>query len=191
MTSEQALQTLLDGNKRFVAGQARHPNQSSERLAELVARGQHPIAIIVSCSDSRIPPELVFDQGLGDIFVVRTAGQVLDDAALASIEYAAEHLHVPLAVVLGHQDCGAVKAAVGGGDALGHISTLVKRIQPAVEEARDKGGDVLDGAVRIHTLSVARQIESSEPILSELVTDGRLKVVGAYYSLASGEVQIF
>ena len=191
MTSEQALQTLLDGNKRFVAGQARHPNQSSERLAELVARGQHPIAIIVSCSDSRIPPELVFDQGLGDIFVVRTAGQVLDDAALASIEYAAEHLHVPLAVVLGHQDCGAVKAAVSGGDAPGHISTLVKRIQPSVTKARAKGGDVLDAAVRIHALSVARQIESSEPILSELVTDGRLKVVGAYYSLASGEVQIF
>ena len=117
MTSEQALQTLLDGNKRFVAGQARHPNQSSERLAE-VTRGQRPIAIVVSCSDSRIPPEIVFDQGLGDIFVVRTAGHVLDDAALASIEYAAEHLHVPLAVALGHQDCGAVKAAVGGGDAL-------------------------------------------------------------------------
>lgn len=166
-----------------------HPNQSESRRAE-VASGQHPMAIIVSCSDSRIPPEIIFDQGLGDIFVVRTAGHVLDDAALGSIEYGAEHLRVPLIVALGHQSCGAVQATVEASQAPGRISALVSRIQPAVLKARAQGGDVLDGAVRIHALSVARQIESTEPILSELVKDGRLKVVGAYYDLASGQVQL-
>ncbi|MDD2837205.1 MAG: carbonic anhydrase, partial [Methanothrix sp.] len=109
ISSEQALQMLMEGNARFVSGNVIHPDQTADRRSELVS-GQHPFAIVVGCSDSRVPPEVVFDQGLGDIFVIRTAGQVMDKVTLASIEYAVEHLNVPLILVLGHDSCGAVTA---------------------------------------------------------------------------------
>jgi carbonic anhydrase len=127
ITGDQALQKLTEGNARFISCNVTHPGQSKERLQELVS-GQHPFAVVVGCSDSRVPPEIIFDQGLGDIFVVRTAGKVLDNAVLGSIEYAVEHLSVPLVVVLGHDSCGAVKAAVEGGTVPDHLDRLVKFI---------------------------------------------------------------
>jgi carbonic anhydrase len=196
VTAEQALQKLMDGNARFISGDALHPNQSAERRAEVVS-GQHPFAIVVGCSDSRVPPEIVFDQGIGDIFVIRTAGQVIDDAALASIEYGAEHLGVPLVVVLGHDSCGAVKATVEGGEAPGHIGYLVEAISPAVDEAAEQAAngaseeELLDAAIDINVENIVDQLETSEPILSELVKEGRLTIVGARYHLDSGEVEIF
>jgi carbonic anhydrase len=195
ITAEQALQKLMNGNARFVSGDVEHPNQSAERRAEVVS-GQHPFAIIVGCSDSRVPPEIVFDQGIGDIFVIRTAGQVIDNAALASIEYGAEHLGVPLVVVLGHDSCGAVKAAVEGGEAPGHIGYLVEAISPAVDEAAEQDAneaseeEVLDAAIDINVENIVDQLETSEPVLSELVEEGRLTIVGARYHLDSGEVEI-
>ena len=123
ITGEQALQKLMEGNARYASGNTSHPDQSMERRYELVA-GQHPFAVIVGCSDSRIAPELIFDQGLGDIFVIRAAGQVLDDVAIGSIEYAVEHLGVPLVVVLGHDSCGAVTATLEGGEVAGHLNCL-------------------------------------------------------------------
>ena len=121
ITGAEAMQKLLEGNARYVSGNVSHQDQYVlERRSELIS-SQHPFAIVVGCSDSRVPPEAVFDQGLGDIFVVRTAGQVLDNASLGSIEYAVEHLGVPLVVVLGHDNCGAVTAAVKGGEAPGHL----------------------------------------------------------------------
>lgn len=191
ITADQALEKLKDGNARFVSGDVEHPNQSAERRAEVVS-GQHPFAIIVGCSDSRVPPEIIFDQGIGDIFVVRTAGQVMDDAALGSIEYGAEHLGVPLVVVLGHDSCGAVAATIEGGEAPGHIASLVEAIQPAVDEARKEASEeeLLSASIDINIKNVVDQLETSEPILSELVKKGELTVVGARYHLDSGEVEI-
>lgn len=191
ITADQALEKLKDGNARFVSGDVEHPNQSAERRAEVVS-GQHPFAIIVGCSDSRVPPEIIFDQGIGDIFVVRTAGQVMDDAALGSIEYGAEHLGVPLVVVLGHDSCGAVAATIEGGEAPGHIASLVEAIQPAVDEAKKEASEeeLLNASIDINIKNVVDQLETSEPILSELVKKGELTVVGARYHLDSGEVEI-
>jgi carbonic anhydrase len=188
--SASPLDMLKAGNARFVVGQPIHANQSVDRRME-VAGGQRPFAIIVGCSDSRVPPEIVFDQGLGDLFVVRVAGNILDDHALGSIEYAAEHLHVPLVVVLGHDKCGAVQAAVSGGDAPGHIGSLVEAIEPAVEDAKSEQGDLLDNAIDANVRRVVTEIRHSEPILEHEVEAGKLTVVGARYKLDSGEVVFF
>ncbi len=184
-----AQQTLMDGNKRYVDAGPLHPNQTAERRAE-VAKGQHPFAVIVSCADSRVPPEVLFDQGLGDLFVIRLAGNILDDAALGSIEYAVEHLGVRYIMVLGHERCGAVEAAVKGGKAPGHIGSLIKAIQPAVDKARNEPGELLDNAVRANVARVVQQVKSSAPILKESVRKGDLTVVGARYDLEDGVVAI-
>ncbi|MGA9176521.1 MAG: carbonic anhydrase [Desulfobacterales bacterium] len=145
---------------------------------------------MLSCSDSRVPPEILFDQGLGDLFVIRLAGNILDDAALASLEYAVEHLGVKYIMVLGHERCGAVEAALKGGEVPGHIGSLVKAIQPAVEKAKNQPGDLLDNAVRANITIVVQQLKSSEPILEELVKKGDLTVVGTRYDLDDGVVVI-
>ena len=186
-----ALQKLIDGNLRYAQGNASHPNQSLERRAELTL-GQHPFAVILSCSDSRIPPELVLDQGLGDIFVIRTAGEVVDNASLASIEYAVDHLGVPLVMVLGHDSCGAVTAAVQGGEAEGHLGSLIDFIRPAVEQAREAGeeSDLLNSSIDNNIHNIVEALENSQPILSEKVEKGELTIVGARYHLDSGVVDI-
>ena len=193
ITSAQAMQKLMEGNARYVSGNVSHQDQYVvERRTDLIS-SQHPIAVVVGCSDSRVPPEAVFDLGLGDIFVVRTAGQVLDNASLGSIEYAVEHLGVPLVVVLGHDGCGAVTAAVNGGEAPGHIKSLVEFIQPAVDEAEkvNNEGELLNNSIDNNIKNIQKYLESSEPILSEKVQKGELSVVGARYHLDSGAVQIF
>ncbi|MHB8079768.1 MAG: carbonic anhydrase, partial [Candidatus Krumholzibacteriia bacterium] len=165
VAGEAAWQQLLAGNQRFVAGAPTRAHQDVGRRTE-VANGQQPLAVIVGCADSRVPPEMLFDQGLGDLFVVRVAGEVVDDAALASIEYAVEHLGAGLIVVLGHERCGAVAAAVAGGEAPGHLSTLVKAIAPAVTVARGDPGDLNENAMRRHATLVASRLAASEPILA-------------------------
>src|SRR2546428_5927950 len=184
----EAISKLKEGNGRYTSGNVQHPGQTAERRTEL-ANTQHPFATIVSCSDSRVPPEIVFDQGLGDLFVVRVAGNVIDDHALGSIEYAVDHLGVRLIVVLGHQSCGAVKAAketiAAKSKAPGHIQSLVTAIQPAVE-ATAKGD--LEATIKANVKDVAQALRSSTPILKPKVDSGELKVVGAYYSLDTGAV---
>ena len=191
ITPELALQQLMEGNLRYAQGNASHPHQSLERRAELVS-GQHPFAVILGCSDSRIPPELIFDQGLGDVFVIRTAGEVVDNASLASIEYAVEHLDVPLVVVLGHDSCGAVTAAVQGGEAEGHLGSLMDFIRPAVEQAREagEGSDLLNGSIDNNVFNIVEALKSSQPVLSEKVEAGELMILGARYRLDSGLVEI-
>jgi len=191
ITPELALQKLIDGNLRYASGNASHPNQSLERRAELVS-GQHPFAVILGCSDSRIPPELIFDQGLGDVFVIRTAGEVVDNASLASIEYAVDHLGVPLVMVLGHDSCGAVTAAVQGGEAEGHLGSLMDFIRPAVEQAREagEGSDLLNGSIDNNVFNIVEALKSSQPVLSEKVEAGELMILGARYRLDSGLVEI-
>lgn len=192
ITGEQALQKLMEGNARFISGNVTHPDQSKERLQELVS-GQHPFAVVVGCSDSRIPPEIIFDHGLGDIFVVRTAGKVLDNVVLGSIEYAVEHLGVPLVVVLGHDSCGAVKAAVEGGTVPGHLDSLVKFIQPAVDEAKKNRNEseLLNNSIDNNINNIVEELNTSLPILSEKVEMGELRIVGARYQLDTGAVKIF
>lgn len=189
INGQQALQRLLEGNQRFVTSQLQHPHQTPERRADLRS-GQHPFAVIVGCSDSRIPPEVIFDLGLGDVFVIRTAGNVLDAAGLGSLEYAVEHLHVPLILVLGHEHCGAVTAAVQGGDVHGHLGSLLKAIQPAVAQAKTQAGNTLENAIKANMARIVEQIKTTEPILSQAVQDGSVNVIGAYYHLTTGEVVV-
>lgn len=187
ITADEALARLKAGNERFVSGKVVHPNAGADRRAE-VAKGQKPFAIIVGCSDSRVGPEVVFDQGLGDLFVIRTAGNVVDDVALGSIEYAADHFGVPLILVLGHTRCGAVRAAVDGGEAPGHVGSVVEKIKPAVDETKGKKGDAVENAVRANVQNVVTQLRNSNPIILGLVKLGKLKVVGACYDLDTGRV---
>lgn len=180
---------LLDGNKRFVEGKMSHPDQAAIRRTEL-AKGQHPFAVIVSCSDSRVPPEVLFDQGLGDLFVIRLAGNILNDAAIGSIEYAVDHLGAKYVMVLGHERCGAVEATVKGGEPHGHIGSLVKAIQPAVDKAKTQEGDLVDNAVNANVSMVVQQLKTSAPILEESVKKGSLVIAGARYDLDDGSVSI-
>ena len=162
------LSELKAGNERHVKGQYKHPDETIARRQEL-AKGQSPHAVILTCADSRVPPEIVFDQGLGDLFVIRVAGNVAPDAEVASIEYAVEHLHTPLVVVMGHQSCGAVGAAIAGGEAPGHLPALIDAIKPAVEEARKEKGDLSANAVRINVEHVVEQLRTSQPVLAHEV----------------------
>src|SRR6185369_9830089 len=187
VTSDAVLAELKTGNAHHVRHQYQHPHETVARQRELVG-GQHPNAEILSCADSRVPPELIFDQGLGDLFVVRVAGNVASDTEIGSLEYGAEHLHISLLVVLGHESCGAVTAAVQGGNAEGHIATLVSLIKPAVDKSHVLPGDPIANAVRTNVQLVVQQLRSSTPILSELVTHGKLKIIGGVYSLEIGEV---
>lgn len=186
---EESLKRLQEGNERFVAGTPTQTTKDAKRRAE-VAQGQKPFAIIVSCSDSRVGPEVVFDQGLGDIFVVRTAGHVVDDVGLGSIEYAVEHLGASLILVLGHERCGAVAATVAGGEAHGHVSAIVKAIKPAVTKSKGQPGDAVDNAVRAQVLEVAEQLRKAGPVLAERVKADKLKVAGARYDLDTGRVEV-
>src|SRR5215469_2954971 len=188
---DDALSRLLGGDKRFVAGNSVEPHGAAlvERRHTL-EKEQKPFAVVVSCSDSRVPPELVFDVSLGDIFVVRTAGEVVDAVALGSIEYAIEHLGTRLVVVLGHQRCGAVSAAVSGATETGDIPDVLKAISPAVEETKGQSGDPIDNAVRANARDIAKRLQSTGPIITPRVQTGEVKIVAAYYSLDTGKVEL-
>lgn len=190
LSGDAALAQLKEGNQRFVAGAATHPQQSVARRTE-VAAGQHPVAVVITCADSRLSPEIIFDQGLGTLFVIRNAGNLLDDHVLGSVEYAVEHLGVPLVVVLGHTKCGAVKAAVEGKPLPGHLPSLVTSLAAAVSMAKLKPGDAVDHAVRINARQEAESLNHCEPIISELVRAGRVKIAAGRYDLESGVVEFY
>ena len=189
--ADEALSRLLNGDKRFVAGKSEEPTGAAlvERRHAL-AKDQKPFAVILGCSDSRVPPELIFDVTLGDIFVVRTAGEVVDAIVLGSLEYAIEHLGTKLIVVLGHERCGAVTAAVSGATDTGDIPDVLKAISPAVEETKGQSGDAIENAVRANARDIARRLKSSGPIIAPRVQSGEVKIVAAYYSLDTGQVEL-
>ncbi|HEX3421580.1 MAG TPA: carbonic anhydrase [Candidatus Udaeobacter sp.] len=189
--ADEALTRLLSGDKRFVAGKSNEPTGPAliERRHAL-AKEQKPFAVVVGCSDSRVPPELVFDASLGDIFVIRTAGEVVDKVGLGSIEYAIGHLGTRLVVVLGHQHCGAVSAAVAGATDTGDIPDVLRAISPAVEETKGQPGDPIENAVRANARNIAKQLQSGSPIIAPLVKSGEVKIVAAYYSLDTGQVEL-
>lgn len=193
VTADEALKMLQDGNARFISGKQEAKSLGDDRRKEL-AKGQHPFATIISCSDSRVPPEHVFNQGLGDLFIIRVAGNVADPIELGSIEYAAEHLSVPLVMVLGHRKCGAVTATVdSNGKAEGNIGAIVKKIAPAVDAAKKSGKEkdnLLNAAIDENARQTARTLTEKSPILKHLVESGKVKIVVGVYDLDSGKVEI-
>ncbi len=184
ISADAALQRLVDGNARSVADAPSHPRNDRARRDSLVG-GQNPFAVIIACADSRVVPELAFDQGLGDVFTIAVAGNVASPEVIGSAEYAVAHLGVNLVVVMGHQSCGAVGAACAGGDNGPHLNQLVAHIMPAVTKVGDGG---LDAVVREHASHSARAMVKRSDIIGGAVAEGRCRVVPAYYSLEDGTV---
>jgi len=189
LTSDQVLERLIEGNRRYARGRQIHPHQTATHRSKLID-GQHPWAVILGCSDSRVSPEIIFDQGLGDLFVIRVAGNIVDDIVIGSIEYAGEHLLTPLIIVLSHSKCGAVTATIAGGTLKGHISKIAAAIRPAVDCVKGQPGDLVENAIRANCLQVAKQLRQSKPVLVELVNNGKLKIVAAWYDLETGIVEL-
>lgn len=193
MGPDEALRMLLEGNRRFAASEANRPRQSAVRRLE-VANRPSPIAVVLSCADSRVPPEIVFDQGLGDLFTVRVAGNVVDDPILASIEFAVQNFGATLVLVLGHERCGAIMGTIAAAESTapppGHLDALVRLLQPAVQSARELPGDLVDNTVRLHVQRTVAALKSTPPVLQELVQSGALQVAGGRYDLHSGLVEI-
>lgn len=191
-TPTEAWTELAEGNARFAADEALRPNADAEQR-RLVSTGQKPFAVVLGCSDSRVAAELVFDRGLGDLFVVRTAGHALDTAVLGSVEFASEVLGVPLLVVLGHDSCGAVTAAMrartDGAVPGGFVRDIVERVTTSVLAAEHRGETSVAGTVREHVRSTAEQLLERSEAVRAAVASGRLGVVGAYYTLADGRVE--
>ncbi len=183
-----AIERLKEGNERFIHQKMLHPRiDSADR--EGLENAQRPFAAILSCSDSRVPPEIVFDQGLGDLFTVRIAGNVVKDVVLGSLEYAVLHLKTKAIVVMGHTHCGAVKAAIAGERQQNHIDVLIESIHPAVALARKDRGDLETNAVYENVRQSMREIVLDSPALKTEAAAGRLSIFGAVYNLTSGEVE--
>ncbi|MGV0626888.1 carbonic anhydrase [Mycolicibacter minnesotensis] len=186
-----AWKALKEGNERFVAGQPRHPSQDVARRAAL-ADGQKPTAVVFGCGDSRVAAELIFDQGLGDMFVVRTAGHVVDSAVLGSIEFGVAVLNVPLIVVLGHDSCGAVKATLaaldGGAVPGGYLRDIVERVTPSILLGRRDGLRAVDEFEARHVKETVTQLATRSTTIAERIASGDLAIVGATYHLADGQV---
>ena len=191
-TADEALARLIEGNDRFMDGETTHGSHPAPRRIE-VAKAQMPFATILCCDDSRVPPEVVFDRGLGDLFVVRTAGHVVDDAVLGSLEFGARELHIPLLVVMGHERCSTVKTVrdlvTRGGQTPAEMARVVKSVRPAIVKTRHAKGDALDAAVRAHVELTVERLRKT-PSLAGLVVQGRLKIVGARYDLDTGGVEV-
>jgi len=191
LTGRQVWQRLMEGNMRFVQGLFQGRNLLD--LRRTLAKGQQPEAAVLSCSDSRVPAEIIFDQSLGDLFVVRTAGLVLDPTSIGSLEYAVAHLHVPLLVIKGHESCGAVTAAVEHPEATeGNIGAIIAQISPAVAQARQNGNsgqDLIEATTDLHLKYLEETLLRVSPIIREAIDAGRLEIVVAKYFLHAGQVQ--
>lgn len=193
MPPDDAMKLLKDGNARYVAGQPLRANQGPDRRAETVKGGQHPIATIIGCSDSRAPLEIIFDQGVGDIFVIRVAGNLAGPDELGTVEYGVGHLGTPVLLVLGHTACGAVTAAVQNAKVHGHISGLINQIKPAVAKAKSwsptaQGDDLLNKAIKANVWVTMENILRKSHEVNDRVKKGRLLLVGGIYDLTTGSV---
>jgi carbonic anhydrase len=194
ITSADALKLLKDGNARYLEGKVQHPRQGKDRLALTAGQGQHPLATILTCSDSRVPPEILFDQGIGDLFVVRVAGNVAAVDEIGSMEYAVDHLNTPVVVVLGHTQCGAVTAVVDNDKLPPNIAALVAPIKPAVDQAREDNPGaakevILNAAIKDNVWQALADIFQKSPIIRSKVKEGKAEVLGAVYEIDTGRVQ--
>jgi len=186
MTPDAALQKLMDGNKRFVDRKRQNPHQDFGRITE-VAKSQKPFACILGCADSRFPSEFVFDQGFGDLFVCRVAGNVATPEEIGSLEFGTLVLGAKVLMVVGHERCGAVTATIKGEQVPGQIGSLIDAIKPAVESSKNQPGDSLENAVKANVILQAKRLKES-PVISKLIEEKKLKVVGGYYDLDTGTV---
>jgi carbonic anhydrase len=194
ISADEAMRVLKAGNARYVEGKPQHPHQDRARRALTAAQGQHPLATMLTCSDSRVPAEIIFDQGIGDIFVVRVAGNVAATDEIGSIEYAVDHLAVPVVMVLGHSQCGAVTAVVENSKLPPNIASLVAPIKPAVDKAREANPEaakdvLLNAAITDNVWQAIDDMLRQSPIIREKVRDNQVQAVGALYDLDSGQVQ--
>ena len=194
LSADDSLRLLKEGNARYLEGKPRHPHQDRERRALTTGQGQHPLAAVLTCSDSRVPVEIIFDQGIGDIFVVRVAGNVAATDEVASLEYAVDHLDTPLVVVLGHTRCDAVSAVVDDTKLPPNIAALVEPIKPAVAKAREANpeaakGALLAAAIKANVWQAIEDLLQQSPIMREKVREGKIQVLGALYDLDTGQVQ--
>lgn len=189
LTADQSLERLMAGNARYLAGKSQYLDSVEERRKELVG-GQAPFATILACSDSRVPVEILFDQGLGDIFVIRVAGNTLDDFVQASLDFATGVLKTPLVMVLGHEECGAVIASLEKETPPGALGSLVKQIRGALQEHQCPPENPLSCAIQDNVKWVVKQISVSQPTLGPLVASGKVKIQGAVYDLESGKVKL-
>jgi carbonic anhydrase len=183
-----ALSLLVEGNRRYIDNNRSYPNQSHKKRFDL-KKGQKPHTVVLGCSDSRVPPEHLFDQGFGDLFVIRVAGNVVDDIVLGSIEYAVENLGSGLVMVLSHSDCGAVQAARSYHSLGGHLPSISLAIREAVQSVTDDFDD-LNSIVRAHAMITAGHLRRSLPVLAPLVESGKLDVVSAFYNFDTGLVEL-
>lgn len=193
MTPDDVLKKLTEGNTRFVNGECLRPNQSQARRTETTVNGQHPYATVIACSDSRVPVELLFDAGIGDLFVIRVAGNVADVDEIGSIEYGVDHLGTPLLVVLGHTSCGAVTAVVQGAKVHGSIPQLVDNILPAADRAKKAHPEmseekIIAEAVKQNVWQTIHDLLRNSPATVQRVKNGKLMITGAIYDIASGKV---
>ena len=186
ITPDKALQELLDGNERFANKKRRNPHQTYSRLVE-VAKGQKPFASILSCADSRVPSEIVFDQGLGDLFVCRVAGNIATREEIGSLEFGSLVLGSKVIIVVGHERCGAVDATIKGAQVPGQIGSLLEAIRPSVESTKEQSGDKVENACKANILSQIKKLKSSS-VLSKLIDEEKLIIVGGYYDLDTGRI---
>lgn len=187
-TAEDALQRLKQGNARFAADKLDQKKDLGAKRRGDLAKGQKPFAVILACADSRVAPELIFDQGLGELFVVRVAGNVTDPAILGSIEYAVEHLKAPLIVVVGHEKCGAVDAALSGGELHGNLAKLIKEVQPGKDLPKDKEAALAAG-VKNNVLEQTARLTQQSAILKDFASSKRIQIAAGVYSLNTGTVE--
>jgi carbonic anhydrase len=186
MTPAQALQRLMDGNQRFANGKVENPRRDRARLAE-VAKTQTPFAAILSCADSRVPSEMIFDQGFGDLFICRVAGNIATPEEIGSLEFGTLVLGAKVIMVMGHKRCGAVDATIKGAQVPGRIATLLDAIKPSLNNLDSQTGDQLENATKANVLYQIEKLKSS-PVISQLIQEGKLKIAGGYYDLDTGSV---
>jgi carbonic anhydrase len=194
ISPDDAVKLLKEGNERFLAGKPQYPRQSRERRALTAGQGQHPFAAVLSCSDSRVPVEIIFDQGIGDIFVVRVAGNVAAVDEVGSLEYAVDHFETPALVVLGHSQCGEVTAIVAGEKVPANVATLVKPILPAVDKAKAENPGasteaLINAAIKANIWQAIEDLLEKSPIIRGMAKEGKTKVLGALYEVDTGQVQ--
>jgi carbonic anhydrase len=192
VTADEAIERLEEGNTRFIDGNL-ECDISEDTRVELKG-GQEPFATILGCSDSRVPIEMIFDQGLGDLFIIRTAGNIIDDISLGSLEYGGVHCETPILMVLGHQKCGAVSAAMKGDPLPGHMQKIADNIKPVIDSVEDDAlpyDQRVDKAIRMNVERVLDEIKEKSSLLRQRVESDQLKLVGAYYSFDSGEVKFY
>ena len=190
---DESISKLKEGNARFVTGSTIHPNLDKERLLNTAKDGQKPFATILACSDSRVPVEQIFDWGVGDLFVIKVAGNVADGDEIGSIEYGTEHLHTPVLLVLGHTKCGAVTAVVKGDEVHGHIPALVDNIVPAATAVKEKHSNadeqiIINKTIEMNVFQSIKDVLTRSAIVSDLVKEGKLKIIGAVYDIETGRI---